>query len=76
MTRLSELLTEEVFADLRALVGTGAFPGVTLGHTLEFLKSDGIMPESGLPVSTFLRIEDWVRERAKSASDDGLPPGA
>jgi len=30
---------------------------------MEFLLSDGIMPESGLPVASFLALEDWLRAR-------------
>ena len=30
---------------------------------MEFLLSDGIVPPSGLPVSSLLHLDDWVRER-------------
>jgi hypothetical protein len=34
---------------------------------LEFLMSDGVMPESGLPLTSFLSLEDWARQRISAA---------
>lgn len=66
MTRLSELIDEDAVRDLRARIASGSFPGVPFKTAMEFLLSDGIMPESGLPVASLLELEDWVRGRARS----------
>jgi len=63
MTRLHEVVTEATVAELRRMVEAGAFPGIPLKSMLEFLLSDGIMPESGLPLHSLLSLEDWARER-------------
>ncbi len=63
MTRLHEVVTEATVAELQRLADAGAFPGISLKSMLEFLLSDGIMPESGLPIDSLLSLEDWARER-------------
>lgn len=66
MTRLSEFVDDAAVRELRELTQGGAFPGVRFQTAMEFLLSDGIMPESGLPVASFLAIEDWVRARGST----------
>ena len=61
MKRLSELVDDEVVRALRERLASGAFPGIPFHTAMEFLLSDGIMPESGLPVVSLLELEDWVR---------------
>jgi hypothetical protein len=62
---LRDAATEETLEALRELLARGAFPGLSLKVSLEFLLSDGVMPESGLPVTSFLSLEDWVRGRIR-----------
>jgi hypothetical protein len=66
MKRLSELVDDEVVRALRERIASGSFRGVPFDTAMEFLLSDGIMPESGLPVTSLLELEDWVRARARS----------
>jgi hypothetical protein len=66
---LRDVADEETLAELRRLEAAGAFPGLSLKVMLEFLLSDGIMPESGLPVRSLLRLEDWARERLKARAN-------
>jgi hypothetical protein len=68
MSRLRDAVSDEAIAELRALDAAGEFPGVSLKTMLEFLLSDGIMPESGLPLTSLLRLEDWARARISRAS--------
>ncbi len=63
MTPLSVLVDEVMVRDLEQALARGDFPGLELKHALEFLLSDGIIPASDLPVSSILRLEDWVRDR-------------
>lgn len=63
MTRLSDLVTEDLAAALRDAVDRGEFPGVSFRHAMEFLLSDGVLPESDLPLKSFLALEDWARVR-------------
>lgn len=73
MTRLHEVVTEATVAELSRLAEVGTFPGIPLKSMLEFLLSDGIMPESGLPVASLLSLEDWARQRlaAQAAKSSG-----
>lgn len=66
MTRLSKLVTEELVKALRAEIDAGRFPGISFTHAMEFLLSDGMFPEDGLPVASFLELEDWVRRWARA----------
>lgn len=68
MKPLSELVDEALVADLRAAIERGEFPGIELEQAMEFLLTDGIVPESGLPVSSLLRLEEWAREREPERS--------
>ena len=74
MSRLADVVTEETVVELRRLEETGAFPGISLKNMLEFLKSDGIMPESGLPLSSLLSLEDWARQRLFGERGPTVPP--
>jgi hypothetical protein len=63
MTRLSDLVTEDLARALRSAVERGEFPGVSVQQAMEFLLSDGIIPASDLPVASILALEDWARRR-------------
>lgn len=66
MKSLSEFVDDEVVRTLRERLASGSFPSISFHMAMEFLLSDGIMPESGLPVASLLELEDWVRARARS----------
>ena len=57
MKRLSELVDDEVVRALRERIASGSFPGIPFETAMEFLLSDGIMPESGLPVASLLELQ-------------------
>ena len=57
---LSETLTEAKVAELRRAILKGQFPGVTFEQAMEFLLTDGLFPESGLPVESFLKLNAWA----------------
>jgi hypothetical protein len=63
MTRLSDLVTEELVGALRSAIERGEFPGISIQQAMEFLLSDGIIPASDLPVRSILALEDWARRR-------------
>jgi hypothetical protein len=67
MTPLRAVLDDAALAELRQRHEKGEFHGLSLKHMLEFLLSDGIMPESGLPVASFLALEEWARRRAAAS---------
>jgi hypothetical protein len=67
--KLSDVVTEDSVEELRSLVAKGAFPGLSLKVSLEFLLSEGIMPASGLPLTSLLELEDWARARLSRATD-------
>lgn len=64
MIPLSKLVTEELALALRAEIDAGRFAGITFRQAMEFLLTDGMFPESGLPVAAFLELEEWVRRRS------------
>jgi hypothetical protein len=66
--KLSEAVTEDSVEELRNLVANGTFPGLSLKISLEFLLSDGIMPDSGLPLMSLLSLEDWARARVANGA--------
>lgn len=66
MSPLSKLVSEALIADLRRAIDAGRFPGITFAHAMEFLLTDGTFPESGLPVASFLEVEDWARQRPEN----------
>jgi hypothetical protein len=63
--RLSDAVQQnpEAVDALRRLVERGDVQGVSFEQAMEFLLSDGILPDSGLPLSSFLYLEDWARRR-------------
>jgi hypothetical protein len=61
VTRLSDLVTEELAGALRSAIERGEFPGISIRQAMEFLLSDGIIPASDLPVRSILALEDWAR---------------
>ena len=63
MKELKDALTEDTLAQLRAEISAGTFPGITFQLAMEFALTDGIIPADGLPVESFLRLEDWLRAR-------------
>lgn len=65
MKPLSQLLTPPLLKELRHACRSGLFPGVGFEHAMAFLLTDGILPAPGLPAESFLRLEDWVRDRRK-----------
>jgi hypothetical protein len=65
MSALSQIVDEELARELRDALERGEFPGISLQHAMEFLLSDGIVPASGLPVSSILALEDWARARSR-----------
>ena len=71
MTPLRAVLDDAALAELRARHDAGEFHGLSLQHMLEFLLSDGIMPASGLPVASFLALEEWAQRRAKASRATG-----
>ena len=62
MKPLSDLLTDDLIENLRQKAVRGDFSEVDFKTAMTFLLSDGVVPESGLPVDSFLRLEDWVRD--------------
>jgi hypothetical protein len=66
--KLSDAVTEDSVEELRNLVANGTFPGLSLKISLEFLLSDGIMPDSGLPLMSLLSLEDWARARVANGA--------
>lgn len=62
--KLSDAIDEKTAMALRAAVLDGEFPGVSFEQAMEFLLSDGLFPEDGLPLRSFFHLEEWIRERA------------
>jgi hypothetical protein len=62
--KLSDTVDEETVAALRAAVERDDFPGISFEQAMEFLLTGGLFPADGLPVTSFYRLEDWVRCRA------------
>ncbi len=61
MKKLSEILDEKVIEDLRKSIEAQEFPGITFEQAMKFFLTDGIVPASGLPVESILKLEDWAR---------------
>ena len=62
MRSLSSLVTDHLIERLRSKTARGDFPGVDFKTAMTFLLNDGVIPRSGLPVSSFLKLEDWARD--------------
>ncbi|HEX7668468.1 MAG TPA: hypothetical protein VF395_02740 [Polyangiaceae bacterium] len=65
---LSETVTEAKVAGLRRAILLGHFPGITFEQAMEFLLTDGLFPESGLPVESFLKLSAWARNGGATES--------
>ena len=65
---LSSFLNEALIRDLQAAVARGKFPGVTFELAMNFILTDGVLPASGLPVQSFLKLEDLVRSHASASA--------
>lgn len=64
--KLSDAIDEETVMALRLAVARGDFPDVSFEQAMEFLLSDGLFPANGLPVTSFYRLEEWVRGRVSN----------
>jgi hypothetical protein len=71
--KLSHVVQQDPQAveELRHLLERGDFPGISLQHAMEFLLSEGVLPEDGLPLASFLRLEDWARARLDALPGQG-----
>ncbi len=58
---LSDFLDPSLIDELKKKIHRGDFYGVTFKHAMEFILADGVIPESGLPVESFLMLEAWVK---------------
>lgn len=58
---LSIFLNEGMIAALKKEIQSGNFKGISFEQAMQFILTDGIVPESDLPVTSFLKLEDWVR---------------
>ena len=61
MKQLSQFLNDRMIEDLRAAIKKGVFPEIKFEEAMQFILTDGVLPRSGLPVQSFLELEDWVR---------------
>lgn len=66
--RLSEMLDDARLDALRTAIDSGRFPGVSLADAIRFVRSDGILPASDLPVQSFIDLEDWLVGRVSLSS--------
>ncbi len=57
---LSSCLNSVLIENLKQEIRRGSFPGISFKHAMEFILTDGILPESGLPVQSFLNLETWI----------------
>ena len=64
--KLSDAVDENTIAALRAALADGELAGLTFEQAMTILLTDGIVPTSGLPVESVLRLEDWARERLRT----------
>jgi prevent-host-death family protein len=67
MKPLSSYLNERTIQLLRQEVAAKRFPDVTFEQAMQFLLTDGTLPASGLPASSFLKLEDWACSAGESA---------
>lgn len=61
MRDLSSLLNDEAIQNLQNAIDRELFPGISFDDAMSFLLTDGVIPKSGLPVHSFLKLEDWAR---------------
>lgn len=67
MKPLSACLSDRTIQLLRKEVAARRFPGVSFEQAMQFILTDGVLPASGLPASSFLKLEDWARAAGESA---------
>ena len=61
MKPLSEMLHERLIEGMRSKIENNEFPGIAMEIAMNFLLTDGVLPVGGLPVESFLKLENWVR---------------
>jgi len=64
----STFVNEELVQELQRLLREGAFPEMELEDAMAFLLSDGIVPRTGLPVSSLLALDDWATKQRSRLS--------
>lgn len=68
MSDLSRLLNPSLIENLKKRCAAGFFPGVEFQTAMQFILNDGIVPESGLPAQSFLKLETWLLEESKKTT--------
>lgn len=63
MKSLSQLLNEQLIEDMKREISNGKFPKVSFEQAMQFILTNGVLPASDLPVTSFLRLEDWLHTR-------------
>jgi hypothetical protein len=58
---LSVFLNPSLIEELKRKILKNEFKGLSFKQAMEFILTDGLMPESALPVDSILRLETWVR---------------
>lgn len=66
MKPLSTSLNEKTIQMLRREIAAKRFPGLTFEQAMQFILTDGVLPASGLPASSFLKLEDWMRTQGEA----------
>lgn len=61
MKALSTLLSENLIFHLKELIKKGDLEGIEFQQAMQFLLTDGVLPEDGLPLLPFLKLENWAR---------------
>ncbi len=67
MKNLSKCLTPKLMEALGEKIRAGAFPGLRFESAMQFILTNGILPEDGLPVQSFLKLEDWLISESKKS---------
>jgi len=58
---LSSFLNPSLIEELKRKIARDEFKGLSFKQAMEFILTDGLMPENALPVGSILRLETWVR---------------
>jgi len=58
---LAQQIDARLVAALRRKLERGDFPGLSFDDAMRFLLTEGTLPQSGQPVASYLRLEEWVR---------------
>ncbi len=61
-------LTDRTVERLRRAVDADEFPGFTFEQAMKLALTDGIVPASGLPVESLLRLDDWLLEHTRDTT--------